>query len=456
MSNPFAPDFAGASLTTATPGEASSTSATSTSGPLTSKAASTMPPASADIDFSNPSMDPFESHATQSNSLVVDPFVAQPSYQQQQQPGGLATFETSSIKQQQQPGGAYGGATWTSPIALKKQKELQMQQQQQLANEINVSSLMTPAGPPPSQPPPPPPTMQQSSVTGLSGLASPPPLPPRPMGDDSGMGAPMGGASGAGFSTPPPLPSKDTQALTTTSGDNKEEEDIYLQAQRAALEAKAIMEKQAQQQQKKQEGGFLGLGRLVPKQPSGARSDVPPPADATPKKRWFQSNASTTRDASTPPWHAPPQGANQHAATSDFGIPPPASVQQQQVVANVNANHNNNVNTNVNTGVSNNTNQAPGKGAAVMGASVVGGVAGLMLVGPLVGVVAAGGAAYAAGTKEGPVGSILRGTGSLAATAGGVAKRFDSKHQVVGKTLNGVATGVGWVVKAVNNATPDN
>lgn len=245
--------------------------------------------------------------------------------------------------------------------------------------------------------------------------------------DDAMMGGPMGGATGAGC------------AINA----NPEEDDEYAQALRAAQEAEALMKNQTELKKKKQQEGFLGLKKL---KPNFLRSDPDTTtnsgatdcgaANAKKSTGWFQS-ASPTRDSSTPPWHAKQQDAK-HAATSDFGIPPPAPTPPATTVANTQ---------------NSNNNTPPSKGASVMGASVVGGVAGLMLMGPLVGVVAAGGVAYAAGTKEGPVGSILRGTGSLAATAGGAAKRFDNKHHVVGKTVNGLATGVGWVVKTVNGAS---
>ena len=89
----------------------------------------------------------------------------------------------------------------------------------------------------------------------------------------------------------------------------------------------------------------------------------------------------------------------------------------------------------------------PKKSAAVVGASVVGAVAGLVAVGPIVGIIGAAGAAYAAGTKEGIVGDAMRGTGSLAAKAGSAAKKFEDNHGVGKATVSGIAKGVGWIAK---------
>ena len=273
---------------------------------------------------------------------------------------------------------------------------------------------------------------------GLNGPKAPPPL-------QNHTQSPLATADTASVAS--------SSALTTNNnnqgddskeeGEDTEEDKMFKQAEQAALEAEKMIKMQAEETKKKQEeGGLLGLGIKAPQMPHLFGNNNDTNADGTtttPTKKapWFQT-ATTTRDASTPPWHGTPQNATAHAATSDFGIPPPAT---------------HDLTTTPSGGQ--NGNGTPGKGAAVMGATVVGGVAGLMMMGPLVGIAAAGGACYAAGTKEGPVGSLLRGTGSLAATAGGAAKRFDDKHHVVGKTVSGLATGVGWIVKTVNGATPD-
>lgn len=86
-----------------------------------------------------------------------------------------------------------------------------------------------------------------------------------------------------------------------------------------------------------------------------------------------------------------------------------------------------------------------GKGVAVGGAAAVAGIAGLCLVGPIVGVAAAGGAAYVAATNKGAAGSVFRASGTAASAVGSSARNFDKKHGVVSKTGRGIAGGVGWV-----------
>jgi hypothetical protein len=87
---------------------------------------------------------------------------------------------------------------------------------------------------------------------------------------------------------------------------------------------------------------------------------------------------------------------------------------------------------------------------AIGGAAAVAGIAGLCLVGPIVGVAAAGGAAYVAATNKGVAGKTLRASGVAASTVGSSARNFDKKHQVTAKTGKGIATGVGWVAGKVN------
>jgi len=93
----------------------------------------------------------------------------------------------------------------------------------------------------------------------------------------------------------------------------------------------------------------------------------------------------------------------------------------------------------------------------VGGAAAVAGIAGLCLVGPIVGVVAAGGAAYVAATNKGAAGTVFRASGTVATAAGSSARNLDKKHNVVGKTGRGIAGagrgiagGVGWVSKKLN------
>jgi hypothetical protein len=81
----------------------------------------------------------------------------------------------------------------------------------------------------------------------------------------------------------------------------------------------------------------------------------------------------------------------------------------------------------------------------VGGAAAVAGVAGLVVVGPIVGVLAAGGAAAGAALGKGPGGKIARGAGGVAADAGDRIKKIDEKHQISKKTATGVSKGYNWV-----------
>lgn len=85
----------------------------------------------------------------------------------------------------------------------------------------------------------------------------------------------------------------------------------------------------------------------------------------------------------------------------------------------------------------------------VVGAAVVGGLAGLLVAGPILGLVAAGGAAAIA-TTRGQAGNVARSTGDVMSDAGTRLKRFDEKHRVVEKTSKGVVKGCAWVSKKLN------
>lgn len=82
----------------------------------------------------------------------------------------------------------------------------------------------------------------------------------------------------------------------------------------------------------------------------------------------------------------------------------------------------------------------------VVGAAVVGGIAGLVLVGPIIGLVAAGGAAAIA-TSRSKAGNVARSTGDVVSDAGTRLKKFDNKHRVTQKTSNGIVKGCNWVSK---------
>jgi hypothetical protein len=80
----------------------------------------------------------------------------------------------------------------------------------------------------------------------------------------------------------------------------------------------------------------------------------------------------------------------------------------------------------------------------VSGAAVVGGIVGCCLLGPLVGIIAAGGAAALA-TSPGSAGTVARSTGDVAADAGVRLNDFNKKHHIVEKTSKGIVKGCRWV-----------
>ena len=88
------------------------------------------------------------------------------------------------------------------------------------------------------------------------------------------------------------------------------------------------------------------------------------------------------------------------------------------------------------------------KGKVVAGAAVAGGLAGLVLVGPIVALLAAGGAAVAT-TRPGAGGNVARAAGGAAASVGGELKRIDREYKVVNRTSTGIKKGYKWVSKQV-------
>jgi hypothetical protein len=80
------------------------------------------------------------------------------------------------------------------------------------------------------------------------------------------------------------------------------------------------------------------------------------------------------------------------------------------------------------------------------GAAAAGGITGLVFFGPVVGAVAAGGAALAV-TSKGGAGNVARASGEAMASVGDRLKKIDKKHHVVAKTSKGVVKGCQWVSK---------
>jgi len=72
----------------------------------------------------------------------------------------------------------------------------------------------------------------------------------------------------------------------------------------------------------------------------------------------------------------------------------------------------------------------------VGGAAIAGGVAGLVIVGPLIGIVGAAAAAGLAISNTGTAGDVARASGDVVASAGDRARSLDNKHGIVDKTKN--------------------
>lgn len=87
----------------------------------------------------------------------------------------------------------------------------------------------------------------------------------------------------------------------------------------------------------------------------------------------------------------------------------------------------------------------------VGGAAVAGGIAGLVLGGPMLGLIGAGGAAAIATSQSNKKpAQFVRKTGDAMADAGDRLQQFDRKHRVVEKTSNSINKGCSWVSKKIN------
>jgi hypothetical protein len=89
------------------------------------------------------------------------------------------------------------------------------------------------------------------------------------------------------------------------------------------------------------------------------------------------------------------------------------------------------------------------------GAAVAGGLAGLILAGPIVGVLAAVGAAVAATTKGGS-GQAARASGDVMASFGERLKEIDEKHHVIERTSQSIAKGARSVSQRLDHKRNSN
>lgn len=87
----------------------------------------------------------------------------------------------------------------------------------------------------------------------------------------------------------------------------------------------------------------------------------------------------------------------------------------------------------------------------IQGAAVAGGVAGLVLLGPAAGLLAAGGAVLATTNGKGEVGKAARTTGDSVSDLGRRLKKFERKHSIKEKSSKGIVKGCDWVSKRLSN-----
>lgn len=86
------------------------------------------------------------------------------------------------------------------------------------------------------------------------------------------------------------------------------------------------------------------------------------------------------------------------------------------------------------------------------GAAVAGGLAGLVLGGPILAVLAAAGTAVAATTKS-KTGQVARSSGDAMASFGDRLKELDQKHHVIERTSKSIASGANYVTRQIHRDT---
>jgi hypothetical protein len=81
----------------------------------------------------------------------------------------------------------------------------------------------------------------------------------------------------------------------------------------------------------------------------------------------------------------------------------------------------------------------------------LGGVAGLLLGGPLLGILVAGGAAIVATSSSGTAGKAARQSGECMAHVGDKLKEVDKQHHVTHKTKTGISKSCKWLGRQFND-----
>ena len=277
-------------------------------------------------------------------------------------------------------------------------------------NTPSSNSMGTSSSPPPQYPQ----EQQQQQPQAGNSLASPPPV--------NGMFLGMQEESKQDFSF------------------NYDDDRELRKAREAALYAEDMLQKQEKQQQFIEERGPLGFGLLpkaknlfatkgdepytAPANPASVNQDINRTTDGPKSTPWYRRQ-TPQKEESDAPWYST---AHKNQNEADYGL----NNHQPE-----------------GDGEEGEQSQGTSRSAAVIGASVIGGVAGLVAVGPLVAIAVAGGAAYGAGAKDGPLAKVMRGAGGVVAQAGGAAKRFEDKTGVVKTTASGVGKGLGWFAKKV-------
>jgi len=89
-----------------------------------------------------------------------------------------------------------------------------------------------------------------------------------------------------------------------------------------------------------------------------------------------------------------------------------------------------------NNSYDNNNGPEKQRSGIVGGAAIAGGVAGLVIVGPIIGIVGAAAAAGLAFSNTGKAGDVARASGDVVASAGDRARDLDNKHGIMDKTKN--------------------
>ena len=141
---------------------------------------------------------------------------------------------------------------------------------------------------------------------------------------------------------------------------------------------------------------------------------------------WNTTTDTTTRQHQPPLFTSPSSDVGSEA---EYGLDP-----RDYYDTNDNGNDNNNK-----------TDKSAGTKRQVGGAAVAAGIAGALLVGPVVGLVAAGGAAVVATKHHGAAGNVARASGDVVANAGERLRQLDQKHKVTHKATKGFVKGAEWV-----------